>query len=264
MDIFNFPPVTILSFLLTIMRVSIVMFMLPIFSSERIPMQVKAMATIVITLGIWPNLSLPGEVMPAHPLDVALLFMNEAVLGLLLGMCVNFVFMGIQAGGELFGFQMGFTMISFADPMTGNQTGITAFFIWMVALLTFLTLDGHLYLLQAFALTFKFIPAGGMVLSDMLLKEVIKLSAEMFILAIRIAAPVMVALFFIELALALVSRAAPQVNIMDIGFPIKIASGFFFLGTILLLIAEYMGQYIINLDELMANLLRLASPLTLR
>ncbi len=261
MDIFNLSPDTILSFLLTIMRVSIIMFMMPIFSSERIPNQVKAAATIVITLGIWPNLSIPGNLMPAHPMDVALLLMGEAILGLLLGMCVNFVFMGIQAGGELFGFQMGFTMISFADPMTGNQTGITAFFIWMVALLTFLTLDGHLYLLQAFALTFKAVPAGGLVLSEMLLDEVIKLSADMFVIAIRIAAPVLVALFFIELALALVSRAAPQVNIMDIGFPIKIGSGFFFLGMILLLIAEFMQHYIVGLDDLFTNLLRLTSPL---
>ncbi len=261
MDIFNLPAESILSFILTIMRVSIVMFMLPIFSSERAPMQVKAMATIVITLGIWPQLSLPGTALPGHPVDLVILFVNELILGLLLAMCINFIFMGIQAGGELFGFQMGFTMINFADPLTGNQTGITAFFLWMVATLTFLALDGHLHMIRAFAMTFKLIPAGGLVLSEMLLTEVLTLSSQLFIIAIKIASPVMVSLFLIELALALVSRASPQINIMDVGFPVKIGSGFFFLGMLLVIMAEFMANYISQMDAMLANILKIASPL---
>ncbi len=237
------------------------MFMLPIFSSDRAPTQVKAFATIVITLGIWPQLSLPGVSMPAHPVDLGILFINELILGLLISICINFVFMGIQAGGELFGFQMGFTMINFADPLTGNQTGITAFFLWMVATLTFLTLDGHLYMLQAFALTFKIIPAGGLVLGELLMNEVFELSAQMFIIALKIAAPVMTALFLIELALALVSRASPQVNIMDIGFPVKIGAGFFFLGMLLIIMSEYMEAYIFRMEAMLSNILQIGSPL---
>ncbi len=261
MNIFNLPADAILSFILTIMRVSIVMFMLPIFSSDRAPTQVKAAATIVITLGIWPQLSLPGIAMPSSPVDIVLLFINELVLGLLLSMCINFVFMGIQAGGELFGFQMGFTMINFADPLTGNQTGITAFFLWMVATLTFLSLDGHLFMFRAFAMSFKVIPAGGLVLSEMLLTEVLALSAELFVIAIKIASPIMVSLFLIELALALVSRASPQINIMDVGFPVKIGAGFFFLGMMLVIMAEFMAQYIARMDDMLANILQIASPL---
>ncbi len=261
MNIFNLPADAILSFILTIMRVSIVMFMLPIFSSERVPMQVKAATTIVITLGIWPQLSLPGIALPSHALDIGLIFLNEIILGLLLGMCINFIFMGIQAGGELFGFQMGFTMISFADPLTGNQTGITAFFLWMVATLTFLALDGHLYMIQAFALTFKLIPAGGLVISELLLNEVLNLSAQLFIVAIKIASPIMASLFLIELALALVSRASPQINIMDVGFPVKIGAGFFFLGMMLVIMAEFMAMYLTQMDDMLVNILQIASPL---
>ncbi len=260
MDIFNLPADSILSFILTVMRVSIIMFMLPIFSSERTPMQVKAFATVVITLGIWPQLSLPGVAMPSHPMDLGLLFVNELVLGLIISMCINFVFMGIQAGGELFGFQMGFTMINFADPLTGNQTGITAFFLWMVSTLTFLALDGHLYMIQAFAMTFKVIPAGGLVLSDTLMTKVLDLSAHMFVIALKIAAPVMVSLFLIELALALVSRASPQVNIMDVGFPVKIGAGFFFLGMMLIIMSEYMENYIGNMESMLSSILQIASP----
>ncbi len=262
MDIFALPVDSILSFLLTFMRVSIVMFLLPIFSSERIPTTVKAAASLVLTLGIWPQLSLPGIAIPAHPFGIFVLFLGEVILGLVLGMCVNFVFMGIQAGGELLGFQMGFTMISFADPLTGNQTGITAFFLWMVSILTFLSLDGHLYMIKAFTTSFYLVPAGGLVLGEILLHQVIELSVQMFALAIRICAPVMVALFLVELTLALVSRTSPQIHIMDIGFPAKIATGFFFLGSILILMSDFMANYILGMDDMLTHIMRAASSRT--
>ena len=260
MDIFNIPAVTVLSFILTAMRVSIVMFMLPIFSTDRIPMQVKAAATMIITIGIWPHLELSGLTMPAHPFALALLMLNEVILGLVMGMCVNFLFMAIQSGGELLGFQMGFTMINFADPLTGNQTGFTAFFLWMVSILTFLALDGHLYMLRGFAMSFKLIPAGGLVLGELLLWQVFDLSAQLFVLALKIAAPVMVALFLVELTLALVSRTSPQVNIMEIGFPVKILVGFFFLGLLLLVMSEQVALFIAGMDDMFSNLLRAGSP----
>lgn len=261
MDLYNLPAAAILGFILTLMRVSIVMFLMPVFSSDRIPMQVKAAATLVLTLGIWPHLELSGAAMPAHPFDLALLFLGEAILGLVLGMAVNFLFMGIQAGGELLGFQMGFTMINFADPLTGNQTGFTAFFLWMVSILTFLSLDGHLYMLRGFAMSFKLIPPGGLLLGELLLRQVFDLAAQLFVLALKIAAPVMVALFLVELMLALISRTSPQVNIMEIGFPIKIATGFFFLGLLLVVMSAYVEQFIVGMDSMLGAVMRAGSPL---
>ena len=129
MDIFSYDPTAVLSFLLTMMRVSIVMFMLPVFSTNNIPVLVKAAVTMVFTVAVWPHLSLSGSLMPDHPFDLAIMALGEVFMGLVLGMAVNFLFMGIQSGGELLGFQMGFTMINFADPITGNNTGATAFFL---------------------------------------------------------------------------------------------------------------------------------------
>lgn len=261
MDIFHFQGAAILSFILTFMRVSIVMFLLPFFSSDRIPVQVKAATTLVLTLCIWPHLGFPGTAMPSHPFNIALLMLGEVILGLALGMAVNFLFMGIQAGGELLGFQMGFTMINFADPMTGNQTGITAFFLWMVSILTFLTLDGHLHMIQAFALSFKLVPAGGLLLGELLLRQVFDLAAQLFVLALKIAAPVMVALFLVELMLALISRTSPQVNIMEIGFPLKIGTGFFFLGLLLVVMSMQVEQFIVTMNGMLANIMKAGSPL---
>lgn len=247
--------------MLTMMRVSIVMFMLPIFSTNNIPIAVKGAMTIVFTLGLWPHLSLSGAVMPAHPFDMALMLLGEVVIGLVLGMAINFLFMGIQSGGELLGFQMGFTMINFADPLTGNNTGIAAFFLWMTSLLVFLALDGHLYMIKGFAASFKILPPGSLYLGENLLWEVLALSAQIFVLAIKIAAPVMVAIFMVEVALGLVARTSPQVHIMEFGFPIKIGVGFFFLGLLLVIMANQIENFIKGMDAMMINLMKGMSDL---
>lgn len=261
MDIFSYDPNAVLSLLLTIMRVSIVMFMLPVFSTNNIPVLVKAAVTMVFSLAVWPHLALSGSLMPQHPFDLALMALGEVFMGLVLGMAVNFLFMGIQSGGELLGFQMGFTMISFADPLTGNQTGATAFFLWMVGLLTFLVLDGHLYMIKGFAASFAIVPPGALFIGENLLWTVLDLSAQVFVLALKIAAPVMVALFMVEVALGLVARTSPQVHIMEFGFPIKIGVGFFFVGLLLVVMANKVEEFVSGLDALFVNLLRGMSSL---
>lgn len=261
MDIYNYDPTTILSLILTLMRISIVMFMLPVFSTNNIPVLVKGAVTLAFTLAVWPHLALPGNLMPQHPFDFLLIALGEAFIGLVLGMAINFLFMGIQSGGELLGFQMGFTMISFADPLTGNQTGITAYFLWMVSLLTFLALDGHLYMIKGFAQSFAIIPPGGLYVGENLLWEVLNLSAQIFVIALKIAAPVMVAIFMVEVALGLVARTSPQIHIMEFGFPIKIGVGFFFVGLLLVIMSQQIESFITGIDAMMANLMRGMSDL---
>ncbi|MDR3362496.1 MAG: flagellar biosynthetic protein FliR [Desulfovibrio sp.] len=255
MDAYGYDPAVVLSLLLTIMRVSIVMFMLPVFNTQNIPLLVKAAATLVISMGIWPHLTLPAVPFPDHPFDVILMLLGEVFMGLCLGMAVNFLFMGIQAGGELLGFQMGFSMINFVDPLTGNQTGATAFFLWMVSLLVFLALDGHLYMMKGFAASFTLAPPGGVFVGQTLFWQILHLASQIFVLALKIAAPVMVALFMVEVALALAARASPQMHIMEFGFPIKIGVGFFFVGMLLVVMSDNIEQFVSGLDGLFANLL---------
>lgn len=259
MDLFNYNPTVVLSFILTMMRISIIMFMLPIFSTNNIPVLVKGAVSIVFTLAVFPHLALSGAHMPENPFDMALMAIGEVFIGLVLGMAVNFLFMGIQSGGELLGFQMGFTMINFADPLTGNNTGIAAYFLWMTALLTFLALDGHLYMIKGFAESFNILPPGALVINERLLWDVLGLSRNIFVLALKIAAPVMVALFCVETALGLVARTSPQIHIMEFGFPIKIGVGFFFVGLLLLIMSQQIEVFIRGMDSMMANLMRIMS-----
>ncbi len=244
------------SFLLTLFRISLLVFLLPFYDGANIPAQVKAALCIVLSLALWPHLSPDGTLFPAHPLGIILLLFSEALLGLLLGLYINFIFAGIQTGGQLLGFQMGFTMASVADPMTGAQIAITSQLLYMVSMLCFLALDGHLLILQALTSSFKIIPPGAFFIRPPLLADVLALSGIMFLLAIKIAAPVLACLLMVELALALMARAAPQMNLLILGMPIKIAIGFFFMSLIFTILARYLEEFLVGLGPMFINLLR--------
>ncbi len=260
MDIFNFNTLEFMSLLLTFFRISIVVFMLPIFGGDSVPVQVKACMAIVITLALWPAVSLDGHYFPAHPFGLVVLILGEVFIGLTLSLMVQFVFAGIQTGGQVLGFQMGFTMISIADPLSGGQIGITSHYLYMVAVLIFLVCNGHLVMLMALGKSFALIPPGHIFMSSELSERIFSLSGSMFILALHIAAPVMASLFMVELALAFMGRAAPQMNLLMIGFPIKIAVGFFFIGMLFTVIAAHMQNFTDMLPESFAQVLRALSP----
>jgi flagellar biosynthetic protein FliR len=196
--------------------------------------------------------------MPAHPASLAVMLLGELILGLMLGLSVQFIFAGIQTGGEIMGFQMGFTMMTLADPSSGAQVSITSTVLHMVALILFLTLDGHLHLLRALADSFRLVPPGGIRMSDPLVGDMLALSGGMFSLAVKIAAPVIAALFMVELALAFMGRAAPQMNLLTLGFPAKIGVGFFFMGILFTTLALHLEDIIISLGPIFDRIMGLA------
>jgi flagellar biosynthetic protein FliR len=258
MDLFSFNAASAASFFLTLMRVSLVLFMLPFYGGEYIPAQVKASLCLVLSAALWPHLSFPGELLPAHPAGLITMILAEALLGLTLGLCVYFIFAAIQTGGEIIGFQMGFTMVTLADPSSGAQVSISSHLLYTVALIIFLALDGHLHLLRALADSFRIMPPGGMTLRPALTEDILALSGGMFSLAVKIAAPAIVALFTAELALALMGRAAPQMNLLTMGFPIKIAVGFFFMGILFTIMAQRMEDLILDLGPMLDRLMNMA------
>ena len=182
---------------------------------------------------------------------------SELILGLVLGLAIRFLFAAIQTGGQLIGFQMGFAMVNAVDPDSGVSEAVTAHFLYMVSLLTFLTFNGHLYLLDGLLKSFDFIPPGGINVSHGLASQIFLLSGQIFLLAIQIGAPALAAILLTDLALALVSRAAPQMNVLIIGFPIKIGIGFLFLGIIFEIISLYVEGFISRMPALFTQLINL-------
>lgn len=256
MDLFHFDPRTVISFFLTLFRISVVLFVMPFFG-DNIPNVIKATLLLVLTLAVWPALSFPASYYPAHPASLVAMFAGELVLGMALGIIVRMLIAAVQIGGAIINFQMGFSMVNAVDPLTGQQEPVTTHFLYMCTMLTFLTLNGHLHLIRALGNSFEIVPPGGLFLTPQLMTEVMLFAKQMFILGVRIAAPVILALFLVDLALALISKMAPQMNILTMGFPLKIMVGFLFLTFIMELMSEYVTSFIGAMDAVFLNIMKL-------
>lgn len=255
MDLFSLDPNVTLTFLFALMRVSLIVFLMPFFGGQTVPAPVKAAICLTLTIALWPRLPLVGAQMPGHPFALAVMLGAELVLGLILGLAVRFLFAAIQTGGQLIGFQMGFAMVNVVDPDSGAAEAVTAHFLYMVSLLTFLSFNGHLHLLSGLMQSFDLLPPGSILISARLATHIFALSGQIFVLAIQIGAPVIAAILLVDLALALISRASPQMNVLIIGFPVKISVGFLFLGIIFEIISLHMEGFVSRTALLFSQLI---------
>jgi flagellar biosynthesis protein FliR len=256
MSPFHFDPATTFSFMLTLMRVSMVLFVLPFFGATSLPNQVKGALCLVLALALWPKLAFPGTMLPASPWSMALMFLGELVMGLLLDILVRFLFAAVQSAGAIMGFSMGFSLMNSIDPLTGTSEPGIAHLMSQVVTMLFLCLNGHLVLLGALAQSFELVPPGELLINPELGSHILAFSGEMFVLAVKIAAPVIASIFLVDLALALVARAAPQWNVLFIGFPLKIGVGFLFMTLVFTAMTIYIGRFITELGPMYELVLR--------
>jgi len=157
------------------------------------------------------------------------------------------------------GFSMGFSLMNSIDPLSGASESGIAHLMNQVVTMLFLALDGHLVLLGALAQSFTLVPPGGLLINPALVTHFIAFSSQLFVMAIKIAAPIMASIFLVDLALALVARAAPQMNVLFVGFPLKIGVGFLFMSMVFAALANYVSQYIDELIPMFSLVLKASS-----
>ena len=259
MDLFHINPALIFSFLLTFMRLSVVLFMLPFYGANLIPNTIKAALCFILALALWPKLSFPGTVMPANTWTIALMFLGEIIIGLLLDILVRLLFSAAQSAGAIMGFSMGFSLMNSIDPMTGASESGLGHLMSQVTTMLFLCLNGHLLLLSSLAQSFELVPPGGLLINAALGEHLIVFTSQMFVMALKIAAPIMASIFLVDLALALIARAAPQMNVLFIGFPLKITVGFLFMTMVFAALAITIEQFLMELEPMFRLVLKASS-----
>ena len=159
--------------------------------------------------------------------SLVLMLLKEVVLGLTLGYASSIVFAAFQVAGQIIDMQMGFGMINVLDPQSGHQIPLIGNYLYLIAMLVFLAYDGHHFLLHALWSSWQLVPPGGTWGSPDLLWEILRATAVMFIAGIEIATPVLGALFLADLALAVLARTMPQLNVFVVGLPMKSLLGLF-------------------------------------
>lgn len=196
----------------------------PVFSSRAFPVRAKIALAFFIALA--SQASLPA--MPVIALDSAQALgavVQQVGVGLAIGFSVRLVFSAVELAGEVIGFQMGLNFASFFDPMTNAQSSATARFFGQMAALLFLVLNAHLWLILAVTQSFQAFPVDQNFLQAIQGLGLHRLGAELFASALWIALPMVGIMLFVNLALGIVSRVAPQMNIFAVGFPVTLVVG---------------------------------------
>ncbi len=228
-------PSDIFLFALVLCRIGALFAALPVFGGKRLPNRIKIVTVVAITLVCLPVLPITPPAVPSDAFGIGIMVVRELLVGLTLSFITQIIFAAVELSGQIIGMQMGLTMSTLIDPAMGGQTQIMAVIQTLLATLFFLSLNMHHAFILAIVDSFKIIPLGGWQMSEALMTFLVQATTEVFILGIRLAAPVMVALLLASVVLGVMARAFPQMNVFMLSFPLNIALGFMVLGMTLLL-----------------------------
>ena len=212
-------------FLLVLLRVSALLMVAPIFGHRTWLARAKVGLAFTVSIILFPIVADQPLDVPAGVLPYALMMIREVLMGVVMGFVVLLLFVGIQFAGQVAGLQMGFGIVNVIDPQSSNQLSIMGQFLNILAILLLLSLNGHHTILTGLVTSFETIPLGGVVLKAGLMQKMIAITAEVFIIGVKIAAPIMTALFLVTAAMGVLARTVPQMNVFMVGFPVQISVG---------------------------------------
>lgn len=224
MDITHYMLANYSTFLFVLARTGAILMTAPIFGAFNIPMQVKLGLVLLLSLLLTPLA--PAVAAPQALTGIIVSLAGEIMIGAAIGLAIKFVFTGIEFAGQVASFQMGIGMASAYDPINSAQVTVLGKLLSILTLLIFLTVNGHLMVIMALKKSFDVIPPYGFTLSGTLMDGIIVFSKEIFILGLKFAAPVVAILIFVNLAMGIMARTVPQLNMFAIGFAVTISVGF--------------------------------------
>ncbi|MCR4419899.1 MAG: flagellar biosynthetic protein FliR [Clostridia bacterium] len=243
-------PGTWQSALLIFARVSAFMAVGPLFGLRPVPPLLKAGAALILASLLVPVVRLPEGSLQAPVYALAIL--GEVLVGLALGYAASLLFHAFRVAGQLLDLETGLAMANLLDPETGAGVSLLGEFFYLLGLWLLLQMDGHHSLLRALADSFELVPPGTAAWQGALAAEIGRRFAAMFGLALRLAAPVMAVLVVSDVALALISRTVPQLNVFMMGFPLKVGLGLLGLILVLPILAQAFGPVVKMMEESMA------------
>lgn len=215
-------------FLLIFCRMTAFFVISPIFSSRSVPNTFKIGIALFISLLIF-LLKGTSVTISEEPGIYVLLVLREVLIGLLLGYVAYLMFTVIQMAGSFIDIQTGFGIASVFDPLTGASAPMIGNFKYMFAILMFLSMNGHHYLIQSVLYSYDWIPLDAEIMSKMMDGSIseflIRTFSNSFMIAFQMAAPIVIAMFLTDVGLGFLARSAPQFNIFVIGVPVKIIVG---------------------------------------
>ena len=204
----------------------------PLFGNSSFPNTAKVGLSVMLALIMAPTIpAIPA----ADPMSMAgfLILVQEMLIGLAMGFAIRIVFAAIEMAGEISSLTMGLGFASFFDPQTKGRSSAISQFLALIATMAFLAVNAHLVLLSALAESFVTMPISATPMSGAAHFEVVRWGGNIFSAGLQLSLPVVAALLITQVALGILTRAAPQLNIFGIGFPITLGVGLLVISTVL-------------------------------
>jgi len=247
------------AFLVCLARTTAIVSSIPVLGGRQAPMRAKAALAVCLSLAVFPLLD-PEVFRLAGPKtvpDLVFLVARETLLGLIIGLGANLLFTAVSFGGTIIGYQMGFAAANIFDPQTTQQLSLMSQLQNVFAILLFLAFDGHHLFIRALVDSYRLLPPGGLDLSGDAVPFLTDLAADMFVLAVKFSAPILVLLLLSNMVLGLLSRIFPQLNVFILSFPVNIGLSFLVIGFTFGLAATLLRQEFDNLAHTIHQFLSL-------
>lgn len=211
------------------LRIGAMFLFAPLYNSNTIPTLVRLSLAIIITYIVFFNITPYPFKEDDNVIYLFIFGMKEVLVGIVMGFSLNIVFQGISFAGLLVGRDMGLAMSSMFDPVSGDDGNIVATLLSMASVVVFILINGHHFVVESLSYSFKVIPLGGFAITESAYDLLVKLTGSIFILAVKISAPIIVAFFLVHIASGIISRVSPSFQVFFVLLPLKIGLGIFIL-----------------------------------
>lgn len=243
-------------FSLMFIRISSIIMAAPLLGSPLVPHRIKLALGLIMTFIFFPLEVGETTVVARDFVTLAAAAGREILIGLILGFMANLIFAGINLAGQLMGFQMGFAIVNVLDPLNQAQVSIVSQFIGLTALVIFVSLNAHYLFIQAIADSFVMVKVGSATINNLVVRDIMKAGAELFVIALKVGAPIFALMIFSNVGLGIVARTVPQMNVFIVGFPITIGLGLIAIGLALPLFLEVLKGLFSGMGNSIYGLLR--------
>ncbi len=206
-------------------RIGAMVMAAPVFGAQSVPAKVRLMLALAITVVVAPLLPAAPQVELLSPLAL-MLIVQQVMIGVLLGFTVQLVFSAVITGGQIVAMQMGLGFSVMVDPQNGTQAPVLSQFYVLMVILVYLSLNGHLLLVEVLVDSFRSMPVGANGLVPESFHQVAIWGGNLFAGGLALALPAIASLLVVNITFGIMSRAAPQLNLFAIGFPVTMMLGF--------------------------------------
>ena len=224
--LYQFPEGQIIAFALVFLRLMAFVVAWPVFGSAMVPIPSKVLLALIFAMVVFPTIPFQNVDLIAINNDIIFMAIRELLVGLFLGFLMRMFFFAVSVAGEIISVTMGLASAQLYNPAMGSQSNVVEQFEVLIATLFFLAMNGHHLFLSGISQSFSLVPVADIAIRTGGFLEIAEMGQEILLLGLKISAPVLVSIFVTNVAMGILGKAVPQINVLITSMPVTILLGF--------------------------------------